>query len=258
MAEIVFLGSAPGYPTPYRNHSSFLLWTANHKVLIDAGEPCSRTLLELGCHPAEIDAVLITHGHSDHTAGLPMLIQTSWIVGRKEPLIIYSPRELIEPLINWLDACYIGPAFIPFELEFRPWEHAAAHEVCGLKITPFPTTHLQSLRKKFAEDRFHAFGLEIRMQDYHFVASGDLGVPIDLKPALAQTPNLLITEVAHFPPEELFAFLRPFRLPRVAVTHASAEILEQPHSLIALAEKMLPETDVLFVEDRVRLPLGRC
>jgi hypothetical protein len=114
---------------------------------------------------------------------------------------------------------------------------------------------LQSLRKKFAEDRFHSFGLEIRMENHHFVASGDLGTPADLKPALANAPDLLVTEVAHFPPEELFAFLRPFRLPRVAVTHVSAEILEQPHILVALAEDMLPETEVLFVEDRGRLPL---
>src|ERR1700749_1700683 len=102
MAKITFLGTAPGYPTANRNHSSFLLETGEHKILVDAGEPCSRTLIELGIEPVELDAIIITHGHSDHTGGLAMLIQSCWIVGRERPLPIFLPKELIPPLTIWL------------------------------------------------------------------------------------------------------------------------------------------------------------
>ena len=64
--------------------------------------------------------------------------------------------------------------------------------MCRLRITPFPTANLQSLRKKFAEDRFHAFGPEIRMQDYHFVASGELGVPKDPHLLIALAKEMLL------------------------------------------------------------------
>ena len=53
--------------------NSGLLVTEDCKVLIDIGFSCRRTcqmLNERGIEPEEIDAIFITHEHSDHTAGL--------------------------------------------------------------------------------------------------------------------------------------------------------------------------------------------
>ncbi|MEM9157791.1 MAG: MBL fold metallo-hydrolase [Verrucomicrobiota bacterium] len=50
-----------------------LLVTENAKVLIDAGFSCKRIcgmLEERGVDPEEIDAIFVTHEHSDHTAGI--------------------------------------------------------------------------------------------------------------------------------------------------------------------------------------------
>src|SRR5260221_4487366 len=80
MATITLLGTAPGYPPAYRNHSSFLLETGGHKILVDAGESCSRTLIELGIQPVELDTIIITHGHSDHTGGFDPGIPTRFIL----------------------------------------------------------------------------------------------------------------------------------------------------------------------------------
>src|SRR5258708_14733220 len=97
MATITLLGTAPGYPAAYRNHSSFLLETGGHKILVDAGESCSRTLIELGIQPVELDTIIITHGHSDHTGGLAMVSQSCWIMGRGRPLPLFLPTELAQP-----------------------------------------------------------------------------------------------------------------------------------------------------------------
>ena len=35
--------------------------------------------------------MFLTHLHSDHTLGLPDLIFTPWVLGRKEPLDLYGP-----------------------------------------------------------------------------------------------------------------------------------------------------------------------
>src|SRR5258708_26286110 len=97
MATIPLLGTAPGYPAAYRNHSSFLLETGGHKILVDAGESCSRTLIELGIQPVELDTIIITHGHSDHTGGLAMVVHSPLFIGRERPPPIFPPRELIFP-----------------------------------------------------------------------------------------------------------------------------------------------------------------
>src|SRR5258708_10138763 len=122
MATITLLGPVPGSPAAYRNHSSFLLETGGHKILVDAGESCSRTLIELGIQPVELDTIIITHGHSDHTGGFAMVIQSCWIMGRERPLPIFLPIELIQPLPLLLNPSYIVPPFISLSFPFHPWQ----------------------------------------------------------------------------------------------------------------------------------------
>src|SRR5258707_14223945 len=111
MATITLLGTAHGYPAAYRNHSSFLLETGGYKILVDAGESCSRTLIELGIQPVELDTIIITHGHSDHTGGLALVIQSCWIMGRERALPIFLPRELVHSRTLWLNASSSSPEF---------------------------------------------------------------------------------------------------------------------------------------------------
>ena len=52
------------------------LATSKTRILIDAGlsvQELTRRLAEIGEKPEDIDAVLITHEHSDHVSGLPRL-----------------------------------------------------------------------------------------------------------------------------------------------------------------------------------------
>jgi ribonuclease Z len=255
MASIFVVGSACGVPVPGRGHSSFLLATEEFRVLVDAGEPCSRTLAEIEFDLRSFDPICLTHGHSDHTGGLPMLIQAAWLSGRKEPLNIFLPAELTNPLKEWLNASYLGPDIVPFKIVFVPWESQASFEFHDLKVYPAATTHLVTLNRRSIPDRFKAYSLRIEHSDFRVVFSGDLGSPNDLQGQLRDHVDLLITEVAHFPPAELFQFLSTKSIDRVLLTHLPKEWTGREGILLKSAREALPSKEVTIASDKMQLEI---
>jgi ribonuclease BN (tRNA processing enzyme) len=253
MAEVLVVGSASGFPAPGRGHSSLLLSLLDKSILIDAGEPCSRSLAEAGISLNTIEAVLLTHGHADHTGGLPMLIQSLWLSRRVEPFTIFLPQELSQPLLQWLNAIYLGPDFVPFELKFVAWEGQPFFEVCGLRISPRETTHLQSLSEKFGNSRFKSYSLGVEHSDFRIVFSGDLGSPTDLGLQLNLPVDLLVSELAHFPPRELFRFLGTQKVRKLLLTHLAPELRGSEESIAEEAKTLLPETKVLIARDGMKV-----
>jgi phosphoribosyl 1,2-cyclic phosphodiesterase len=69
--------------------------------LIDAGlsvRELTRRLAEIGEKPEDLDAVVITHEHSDHISGLPRLVR--WREKKKKPIPVFISK-LTSPLIDW-------------------------------------------------------------------------------------------------------------------------------------------------------------
>jgi ribonuclease BN (tRNA processing enzyme) len=256
MAEIYVVGSASGFPAPGRGHSSLLLSLFDQSILIDAGEPCSRSLAEAGVSFNTIDSILLTHGHADHTGGLPMLIQSLWLSQRERPLTIFLPEELSQPLRQWLNAIYLGSDFLPFELKFVTWNSEHLFEACGLRISPRETTHLQSLSQKFGNGRFKSYSLQVEHPDFRIVFSGDLGSPADLGVQLTDPVDLLVSELAHFPPSELFRFLQSRKVGELLLTHLAPELRGNEESILQEARNALPGTVVLVANDGLRVSVG--
>jgi ribonuclease BN (tRNA processing enzyme) len=248
MPKLLVLGSAAGFPSPGRGYSSCLLQTQTAEVLIDAGEPCSRSLVEHGLYPSTLDAVFLTHGHADHTGGLPMLIQTAIILKRSKPLTLVMPGELVGPLRAWLEAVCIGPSVSPFAMNFVAWEDQRVFAGFGLEVQPELTRHLEYLRPVCALP-LHAFSLRIAAGEVSLVVSGDVADPEDLGPQLRGPVDLLLCELAHFEPERLFTFLQGKAVRKMLITHVGSRFLPQKSALAARARDVLPQTSTLFAED---------
>ena len=90
---VILLGT--GYPRPDANHAaaSTAIVAGDRWYVVDAGRGATLRIAGTDLRYDQLRAVFLTHLHSDHTAGLPDLFDTSWQFGRKStPLQLYGPR----------------------------------------------------------------------------------------------------------------------------------------------------------------------
>lgn len=92
--ELLILGSSSASPTSERNPSAQLLNVAERYFLIDCGEATQIQLRRFKAKFQAIDHIFISHLHGDHFFGLPGLLSSMHLLGRKQELTVYGPREL--------------------------------------------------------------------------------------------------------------------------------------------------------------------
>jgi ribonuclease BN (tRNA processing enzyme) len=86
------LGSGGPELQDQRASSSYLVWKDGRAlVLVDAGGGTALRFGESGAQMSQLDVLLFTHYHVDHSADFPALIKSSWFEDRKRPLPIYGP-----------------------------------------------------------------------------------------------------------------------------------------------------------------------
>src|SRR5204863_3332580 len=139
---------------------------------------------------------------------------------------------------------------LKFRLRLMPLRKNKPVSIRGLRVTPFRTSHLDRLRAQFpqnSEIAAYCFLLESgRRRVGH---SADLGKPEDLDPLLEKPLDLLICELAHFLPEQLFSYLRGRSIKRIAFVHLLRPLRENLAKTRRLAAKTLPDIPHSFPND---------
>ena len=92
--RIVFLGTSSGTPSRERNVSSVAVVLDGTVLLLDCGEGTQHQLLRAPVRSGAIEAMLITHLHGDHVYGIPGLLATLSMNGRKRPVDLVGPDGL--------------------------------------------------------------------------------------------------------------------------------------------------------------------
>ena len=99
-------GSGSPLADPTRAGPCVFVIAGKRMYVVDAGEGSPRKLTLMGLAPGLIDAILITHFHSDHIGGLGEMMLQRWAgAGHKDPLTVIGPQG-VESVVNGFNDAY--------------------------------------------------------------------------------------------------------------------------------------------------------
>ncbi|MGP8292376.1 ribonuclease Z [Vreelandella zhanjiangensis] len=138
--NLLFLGTSAGVPTKSRNVTGIALRESKGKgwYLIDCGEGTQHQVLRTKLSFNSLKAIFITHVHGDHCYGLPGILASAGMNGRKAPLTIVAPAGIKA----WLEAtCETTQLGLPFALEFIASDDLPSVEFANMAVATFKLSH---------------------------------------------------------------------------------------------------------------------
>ena len=93
--HVVLCGTGSPFPDEKRMGPCTVVFAGQRMFVFDAGTGGSRNISRMKLNNGNIEALFLTHYHSDHIDGLGELMLQRWVsVGNSSPLPIYGPQGL--------------------------------------------------------------------------------------------------------------------------------------------------------------------
>lgn len=139
--SVTILGSSSALPTLNRFPTSQVVNLNDKLFLIDCGEGAQIQLRRFGVKIGRINHILISHLHGDHIFGLPGLISSLALFGKKGELHIHSHSELQPMLDGFMKYMndFVDLRVIYHPLNFR--RKSVVYEDSKIRIESFPLKH---------------------------------------------------------------------------------------------------------------------
>ena len=173
--KVTLLGTGSPQLSATRFGPSTLVEAGDQKLLFDAGRAAPIRLHQVKVALAKINALFMTHYHSDHTSGIPDLWLTGWLSGRPSAFHVIGPPG-IKVLMFHLEQAYALDIKIRLEDEkLSPVGVATAVEEFdndgivfengGVRVFAFEVDHGEVIKP--------AVGYRVEYKDRSVVISGD-------------------------------------------------------------------------------------
>ena len=274
--NVVLCGTGSPIPSS-RTQSCTAVFVGGKFFLFDAGDGASRSIESLNLPLINLEAIFLTHFHSDHIAGVGEVISRSWILGRQSALDIYG-GEGVDRIADGFNLIYgIDDAYrvAHHGSEFFPVDNARAtarlieppgaagnivYEQGGIVIRAFEVDHSPVLP---------ALGFRIEYRDKVIAISGDTSATEGLT-NLAQNADILVSDVmnkalieetecalAALPPAARgTAIFRDIRTYHIDVEELAETASEAAVQTLALTHLVPIPNDTLEEDDLFRTPIS--
>jgi ribonuclease Z len=175
--RVILLGTGNPNPEPERSGPAVAVASGERVYLVDCGPGVVRRAAQAGLAMERITRAFVTHLHSDHTAGLPDLIFTPAVTGRRAPLELYGPpglRAMTGHVMRaWREDVairlgHLEPAIrAAYDVRVRDVRPGEVYRDETARVTAFPVAH---------GGWKHAYGYRFEIGGKRIVISGDTTV----------------------------------------------------------------------------------
>ena len=171
---VILLGTGMPRPNPLASGPATAIVVGSRLSRFDAGPGVERQLSAAHLPINGVTSLFVTHLHSDHRLGLPDLIFTSWVMGRRAPLAAYGPHGLQQMtdhiVAAWSEDIVIRTNGLEhaskdgYRVDVHEIKPGVVYDSEGVKITAVSVSH---------GDWQEAYGYRIDTPTRSIVISGD-------------------------------------------------------------------------------------
>ena len=250
--ELVFLGTGTSQGVPVigcncivcesknkkdqRLRSSLLVKVNSHSILIDIGPDFRAQMLK--SNTIDIDGILLTHQHRDHTAGLDDIRPIYYL--NNKPIELYAENKVIESIKNDFHYFFTSnnyPSKPSINLHII---NNAPFYISGIKIQPIRVMH----------HKLPIFGY--RIGDVSYITDANYISPLEKKKMIGSKVVIINSlqkapHISHYSLKESLALIKELNPDKAYLTHIS-------HNMGCYVEvnKELPD-NVYLAYDNLRL-----